>query len=330
MVNKMLEQKIKNLYQNLYFKKVTTQKLVTMLKIIVIDKETDIDKIAKKSNIAIPTVKKYINSKELLLELLTEEEYNEFIPYRDIINNKKKQQEELEKYEMCKNIINDILETRFRFEEICRRNFITPSTFKNILEEEKYLIENFGKDIINQLKFRISETGIIRESTPRNKKIIEEAWDLKIVKDKIHCLDSYKFRILQVVSNYLMSGADITFVSQKFEMPEQMVYNYLTDPKAKEILKEEYYNELSKCIYKEETLKNHDLNAKRDLISFAVMTLKKSDYDLKETSSVCEIPSNLLERILKDDLLFIMYSRDEVEKIRNLFVDQEKKEKNRK
>ncbi|MBQ9072144.1 MAG: hypothetical protein IJY25_03195 [Bacilli bacterium] len=326
----MLEQKIKSLYQSLYFKRVTIQKLVTMLKTIVIDKETDIDKISKKSNISVPTIKKYINSKELLLELLTEDEYNEFIPYRDCINNKKKQQEESEKYEMCKNVINDILETRFKFEEICRRNYITESKFKNLIKEEKYLIENFGKDIINQLKFRISETGIIRESTPRDKKIIEEAWDLKVVKDKIHCLDSYEFRVLQVVSNYLMSGANITFVSQKFEMPEQMVYNYITDPKVKKLIKEDYYNELSKCIYKEDVLRSHDLNAKRDLIRFAVMTLKKSDYNLEETSEICDIPSNLLERILTDDLLFIMYTRDEVEQIRALFVEQKKKETKRK
>ena len=217
-------------------------------------------------------------------------------------------------------ILKDILETRFAFDEICRRNYMTDSTFKKILKEEKFLVEHFGEDIINKIKFRISETSIIRMSTPRDKKVIEEAWNLKIVKDKIHNLGTYEYRILNAVSNYLMSEANINFVSEKFNMPEQMVYNYLNDPKLKNLLKEEHYEKLQTCLKYETILRESDLNARRDLIKTCLLSLQQNDYEVSKACDELEIPQTLFETILTQDLVAIVISPDEAKKLIKKFI----------
>lgn len=315
------------LYQNLYFQKIRAKKFITMLKLIVIDKEYDIDVVAHKSNLGIETAKKYINSKELILEFLTEDEYNQFLAYVNIVKNKAKLQEAVEKARLYEALIKDILETRFKIEEICIRNNITKSNFEKFMADEEYLKENFGEDIIPKIKFRIEETSIIRRSTPRDKNIIEEAWELNVVKDKTNYLDPYEFKVLKIVSNYLMSGADMKFVSQKFGMPYQMIYNYITDPKVKALIKENHYNDLQSCINIEDILRGQDLNQKRDLIQQAVFALKQADYNIKNASEEANIPLGLFERILKQDLLSIMYSRNELEMIKGLFTKEESKKR---
>ena len=325
----MLEEKIKNLYQNLYFQKVRAKKIITMLKVIVIDGMTDIYDIAKKANTTEETAKNYINNKELILEFLTEQEYIELVPFIDRINNKVKREKETEKHNIVKGIITDILETRFKLEDVRIRNNITSMTYEKLMKDEAYLIDNFGDDIINKLKFRIEETKIIRMSAPRDKKIIEEAWDLKVVKDKIHYLDSYEYKLLKVVSNYLMNDSDINLTSQNLDMPEQMVYNYLVDPKVKDLIKEEYYNKLQTYINYETILREKDLNTKRDLIKQALLALQQSNYNIKETCENSGIQYGLLKRILLEDLMFILLSHDEVEKVRELFNGDKSNKKTR-
>lgn len=327
-----LENKVSLLYKNLYFKSVRVERLITILKVIVLDKEVDLRTIAKKANSSVETVKNYINNKKLLLDILNQTEYTQFISYQDKINNKAIREKEQEKYSIIKTLIHDILHTRYKLEEICIRNNITQTIYSRLISDEQYLIDNFGKDIVNKIKFRISETSIIRNSTPRDKYIIEEEQDLKILNDKIHFLGKYEYRILKVVSNYLNSEANISEVAEKLEMPEQMVYNYLTDPKAKDILKKDCFEKLQSYIKIEDSLRNQDLNARRDLIKEVIEELKKCNYDMIETVNNLQITHILLNKILNESLVNVIYSKEEISRIKDLISsdNEEKQERGKK
>lgn len=322
-----LENKIRSLYQNIYFQKIRVKKLITMLKVIVLDKEYDIQNIAKKSNLSVETVKKYLDSKELILEFLNEIEYIEFLRYINLVKNNTKVQRENEKYELCSNLIKDILETRLKIEQICINNNITKNNFDKLMSEEDYLKENFGEDIIPKIKFRIEETSIIRRSVPRDKKIIEEAWDIKVAKEKIHCLDSYKFKVLKVVSKYFENDTNIELVAQQLQMPVEMVYNYLSDIKTKDIIKENYYNDLQRYLELENILMENDLNAKRDLIIQVVNVLKQVEFEASEAALQLNYPISLINKIINQDLMYIIYDKKEIELIRSSFIREEMQDK---
>ena len=151
-----LEEKVEKLYSNQYFEKIRTKKFITMLKVIVLDKEKNLDKIASKSGLSKVTVKKYLKGDELFSRFLTNYEYEEFLLYVKDIKDYEKSKLEEEKYFLAKNLINDILTTRYSIDEIYTRNYTTPYFADIILKDNKYLEENFGADIVNEIKFRIA------------------------------------------------------------------------------------------------------------------------------------------------------------------------------
>ena len=72
-----LEKKIMNLYQQEY-KTVKQQRVLDILKVIFVDKETEPDKIVNLTSTTLITIEKYSKDKELMTQFLTEVEYEMF------------------------------------------------------------------------------------------------------------------------------------------------------------------------------------------------------------------------------------------------------------
>ena len=92
------------------------------------------------------------------------------------------------------------------------------------------------------------------------------------------------------------------------------------------IIKVEYYDKIQTCLKYETILRENDLNAKRDLIKNCLLALQQADYNVSKACSELEIPSELLQRILTQDLVSIVISQEEAKKIKGLFKTDKKEE----
>ena len=323
-----LEKKVRLLCKDKYLKTSTEQRVIDILKAIVIDKQISLKNIEISTNIFRLSIKKYLNNKEIFLKVLTPEEYDQFVSYFETLKIEEAKKEENDKYSLCQNIILDILESRFNLLDISTKNYADVKVIHKLLSDNSYLEENFGKDTIDKVKFRIEETASIRSHVPKNKIVIEEPWDLKVVKDKIYYLDRYEYKVLRVMSNYLMSSANIDFVSQQLGIPVRMVYNYINDSKVIDLLKEEYCVKLKKYIKIEEILRTGSMLLKKELIINIVSILREYNYLIDEVIEKIDIPYYLLERILDYKLLVLFLSDDEISQIMSMFKLKETNEKN--
>lgn len=321
-----LEKRVKELYYYQYFEKVKIKKIITMFKVIVIDKERDLSIIAEKSGMTLKTLKKYLNDKDLLLEFLTNYQYEEFLLILKDIEEKEVTREQDKKYDLVKNIINEILTTRYAHSDIARHNYINVENFNKILNDTEYIKENFGEETLTKVKFRLNETNIIRISTPRDKHVVEDANLLRVLNPKIKYVDDVQLKIIKVTSEYLLSGANLELVKEKMEMPIQSIFNYVSDSRVKELLKPEHYNTLTRYLNLEKIMIENDFNVKRDLILDLYEILKQNNYDFQMTCIQKKLPYNLLKRILSNPFTgFVINQPEELNKIKECFTTDNKK-----
>ena len=83
----MLKDKVILLNQTKEFKRYRDADIAKLLKLIVLDGETDLKCIASKMLITQKVIEKYLSSKEILLQYLNDDEYNEFLEYYSKLTN---------------------------------------------------------------------------------------------------------------------------------------------------------------------------------------------------------------------------------------------------
>lgn len=315
-----LEEKIMNLYENETSKNSVQKKVISILKSVIVDKEDNLGVIIYKAHTSPNMFNKLVNDKDLFLKYITKKEYNDFLKLLLPIINKEK----TDKYNLAKNIITDILESRLKLEDIATKNYVCLNVLNKIITDEKYITQNFGKDVFDKINTRIIEVRNLKKYGPRDKCFIEEAHDLKIVKSEFDYLDDYNFKRLRVVSTYIMYEADIEYVSELLEMPISTIYSYINDIKIKDLIKEEYYNLLQEYIKYEKILISANIKEKRELISLVITNLKNNVNNLY-------IPKGIIKRVIEDNLFNLICSSSNLELIKEKldFKDEVKKSKNK-
>lgn len=320
-----LEKKILELYRNQYFQKVKVKKVITMLKLIIVDKEKDLEKVLSKANITKLTLDKYILDKELMSQFLTEREYLKFLGYYYELNKEYKNKYINKKREIIINVIDEILNSRYNLIEISQKNYITDDVLQYILSEEEFLKQKFGYNIIEIISNRIQETSNIRKAVPNDKYLVEDKESMRILKEGIYYLDPIEYKVIKVISSYLSSNGNIDFLKQNLEIDYSNVIYYLQDKRLNYLLKEDVYQKIKNIYTIEKVLFENDYASKEEVIRQVINDLKKNKFDLNQTIVNLGLPYYLVKRILEQRITYNMCDDDTINKIEMLF-NKEKKE----
>jgi len=323
-----LEEKILNLYKKEY-QTVKQQRIVDILKVVLVDKETNINKIVELTSTTAITIEKYAYDKNLITQFITEEEYEIFKQHVDNILNLKSKiknindpENEKKELTILKNVVDDILHTRYKLEEICRKNYINKVRVENIFYRTDYLNITFGLGMKEKIKNKIAENGLIRSKKPRNSILIEDRWDIFVANSEIYYLNELDYRKLKFAGSYLCSGADMEYVIKKHETDFASVIALLSDLKLKSILKPEYYENLKRYINIEKVLANSELSAKKTLLFNIVHVLNECNYDKQLTLNYFNLPVCLFNKLLKEITIFTFFDENIRSNVR-LLLDEE-------
>lgn len=320
-----LENRIIELH-NTEQKYVKDEKIVKLLKAVLVDNITDVYDIMKYANMTLKTIIKYSDDKELMARFLNESEYEMFKNKIDIILEKKDLDKKNEDLKLLGRIIDDIFNTRYRLEQICSNNYFPRNKFKDMLMDEDYISKNFGEGILAKIKDKISENSMIREKTPRNMILLESRWDIFVANPNIHYLNELDYRKLSFASDYLCSGANIDYVVSEHNTEVGSVLAILSDLKLGEILKPEHYKNLKRYVEIEKNLLNSNLLEKKYLLISVVEVLYKNNFDLEVALAYFNLPKYLFEKLLKE-ILVLPYFEDSIKQNINQLIDKKEEKK---
>lgn len=306
----------------------TNSKLERLIKVVLVDGETDLDKIEKKAYIKIGTIKKHIEDTRYLEMLLDQEQLTLFV------NKVKKMFEdrELQEYEtevrLVRQIINDILDTRYIYADICAKGLSSVKKFEKYLYDEEFMKREFPGVKIEEIKNKIDENYRIRLRKPRDMFIVEDKFCVMITKKDVHYLNQYDMKKLNVASHYIGTGANMKSVLEyfKIELPEALAI--LSSKKLEQILDEKYYIILKQCLSLENILNGNELDKRKELVIKVANLLEQNNYDTNLVMMYLQIPEPLFNKIL-DNIVKLPYASDETKQtIKNmLYMEKENKSK---
>jgi hypothetical protein len=168
-----LKNKVMNLYEEI-LKPVKARKIVLLLKYVIIDEETDLEKIKREIPITEETLNKYIYDDTLMLNYLTSADLNIFRDKMGKIlgaNNK------------LKKLINLVLEkNETNLERIERLTPITVETIKKYMENKNELLKYLTPQELETFLSRLEL--IVEKTTPKLQRLIKV-----VLKDKETSLD---------------------------------------------------------------------------------------------------------------------------------------------
>ena len=326
-----LKQKIRKLNENKYFKTSKIERLLRVLMFVAVYEETNIEVISKYINMSPDLIKKYLSDKDLIMSILDEKEYNELIRILKNIELVSDQEKYKEKVKITSKIIDDIMNTRYRITEIARRNFLSYTSLKKIIEDKEFLEKNFGENTYEILMKRIDETSKLRDSQNHsaNKILIQDKKNLAILRDDVHYLNEYEYRTVDIISTYLFSDCNVDEMAKSSGISYQNVISALNDLSLEHILKEDCYKKVVYLRNIENNFNQIGIQNKKELLINCVNTLINNNYNVRQTANQIRIPYYLLKRIVDQDFVNILYDKEVTQKINNAFNPNKELEKGR-
>jgi len=337
----MLKEKVIQMNSKKEFKKYRDEDIALLLKLIVLDGVTDLEEIEAKVVPVKSTIERYLGSKEIMMNYLTEEEYNEYLIYYNNLNKKKKEQKQENKKEENKkeeknkekentkrvilsNLVSDIMGSRLSKDQLMINNYITSDKYRQLIFDKELVEEMYGEGFYDLLHKKIKENGLIRESVPKNMILVEEKNDIKILKEDLTFLNELDFKRLRIISRYLSSECDINLVAKEFNISINSVVNVLNHPKNVEILKPQI-NIFVKDIGRfERILLEGEIKERKEIVDNIMTKLESNNYDINKTTQELFLPLDLVKRYLSEGFVSIYYP---IEKIKDIFNTEENENK---
>ena len=246
-----LKNKIMQIYRehdNKYAKPLTRKK-VRLLKFVLVDEEKDLNKISKMVPIGLETIERYIEEESLLEPFLTHEEFLEFKQKIEILtstkndkslkyfsfNKREKKAEDDVKF--LGYLIDDILNTRHTLDTLFIKNYVPNNFFSEVLKDDNYLDDIFGKGTKEKIQKKLQENKKIRLSCPKDEFVIEDRNQITVAKDEILYLNQANLKKLSLATSYLCCNADLEYISKLHEISIPTALTMLSDSRIKEIVK---------------------------------------------------------------------------------------------
>ena len=316
------------------------QRIMDLLMVVLVEKETDLNKIVEKTSTTVKTIQKYLEEETAIRKYLTDEDFKIFktalegivaattekrIHGKTVHMENINEETSAEELKIVRNIIDEILHTRHRIDDIFANNYYSKEKFKALLASN-YIDDNFGKGMQYIIKSKIEENGLIRERVPRDKKLIEDRLHIYVANPNLHCLEPNDFKKLSLASDYLCSGANIDLIINKRETNLQSIIANLSSNKLEEILDEKHYENLYYYICIEKALIGNDLAAKENILKDIENSLLKNNFNFELVCAEFNLPYYLYQRLLLEIIKLPHFSDDLKNNIKSI-LDINKEEK---
>lgn len=332
-----LKNKIMQIYRehdNKYAKPLTRKK-VRLLKFVLVDEEKDLNKISKMVPIGLETIERYIEEESLLEPFLTHEEFLEFKQKIEILtstkndkslkyfsfNKREKKAEDDVKF--LGYLIDDILNTRHTLDTLFIKNYVPNNFFSEVLKDDNYLDDIFGKGTKEKIQKKLQENKKIRLSCPKDEFVIEDRNQITVAKDEILYLNQANLKKLSLATSYLCCNADLEYISKLHEISIPTALTMLSDSRIKEIVKPVYYLKLKKWIDIENIFYGANILAKKKIIVEIVKFLENVDYNREFAMYYFDMPDSLFNKFL-NEIVSVTYINDEIKKHIKDMMDLEK------
>ena len=155
----------------------------------------------------------------------------------------RKQQREQEDFVIIKNIIDDIFNTRYRIDDIYKKNFSARESIEKIIYNTSFLDDNFGIGTKEKVKNKIAENALIREKKPRNSILIEDRWDIFVAAKDLYYLNESNYNLdyalnyfnlpLNLFKKLLHEISIYPFFEEEIRNRVKLLLNEETDKKVK-------------------------------------------------------------------------------------------------
>lgn len=306
----------------------TKTKLERLIKCVLVDGETNLNKIEKKANVKIPTIRKHVENPKELEKYLSKESLDYMLV---ILKKQFKEMDEKEYKEdvkLIKQIISDILDTRYLYVDICARNLFSIKKFENYLYDEEFMKREFPQITPEMIKFKIDENDKIRIRKPRDMFIVEDRFCVMIAKKDVHYLSQFDNKRIQIASHYIGTGANLDSVIEYFKLDQYEALTNLASRSLEKILDEKYYDILKHCLSIENKLIGNDLANKKQFIIEVISFLEQNNFDLDLAMLYFKIPNPLFTKVLNEIVRLPYASQETKNTIENILgVEKENKVK---
>ena len=319
----IFKNKIDNILKKVYEKQ---KKIVNLLKIVLIDNETDINKIEKYVPITRKTIEKYMEEKTCILEYATEQEFQLLKNRIDNIFKIESEKEEREKLAIVTKIIDEIFSTRHKLEKVCSNNFFSLERFKIILNQTTYIEDKFSVQLKQELKDKIAQTAKQRAHIPKDMILIEDRFHVFIANPNVVYLNRVDYKTLEYVSDYLCSGCNMEYVSNKFGTYYDVVIRNLSDPNIEKIIKPEHYENLLRYIKLEKFMLEAPPSDKKTFFEKFINILYENNFDKEIVLKYYQITECLLNRFF-EEIIKNPYFDEDIKKDIKLFLNLEEEKK---
>lgn len=244
----------------------------------------------------------------------------------NIILKNKNEKASKEEFILIAKIIDEILNTRHKLEDICSNNFFSVNKMKKILSETSYIEDNFGKKVKEKVKEKILKNSRERIKVPRDMILVQDRYHIFIAKKDITYLDQFDFRRLCYASDYLCSGSDLNYVVNKRKISPLSVIRILSDNRLDNILKEEHLENLKRYIEIENLILSNDLNKKKEILFDFVECLYETNLNKQEVMQRFKLTENLFNKYL-NELIKLPYFNNEIKEDAKFLLTIKKEKK---
>lgn len=323
-ISKNLEMKVSGLIdlidRNTKFR---DKKIIYVLTDIVVSKYKNLKHIAKINYLTVPSLNELVLDRKAICRYLTDSEYLEFIDvYRELLKKHKDVSDNLciktieeEKYDLTKNILDDVFNNYFNVTDICLKERIRSKKFSEITTDKHYIDLNFGNGTYEKFRKKLEENIVYCNRKPQKAIVIKSEKYLNIVNPNIVIVDEYDKKRLEAVRMYIDTNGNIEKIMEYFETDSKLpIITLLINSRTKELLNNETYYSLLPALNAERIIysmdENVSVNDKKKLIDSVILSLRLNDYNVNLTSKELGLPLYLLKRILTDRMIPIFYGAD--------------------
>lgn len=264
------------------------------------------DAVVQAINIELDLVQTIVENKLWVTKLFGSTTWDEVDKIR---RQEKAELKDREYEELMSNILFYMINSLYNYNEICEKNYITDNIFKSMIDNEKYIEEHFGIQMLQKLR----ESREIRKCLPIDKRDIKSSRQIvkdpnhrKLIKSNIIVVSNYEFELIKKVSIFFDNGGNTEKASNNSEYSIKDLYTSLCDDKLKNILKESVYEQLEVLREVDSILTQNRMTERKELIRTIILAIHSTNGDLTAIERKTGYSKMIIERVIQHPYVSIV------------------------
>lgn len=273
----------------------------------------NINEVARVTNISRSTIQEIFRHKSWVRKLFNEETLEIVTQLLEEEEEKlRREQEEIsaKEYEkLMANILDNMIHSLYNYDEMCENLHICIKTLKDMIDNEKYIKEHFGEQMLQELKLSKDRRNNLPYCCKRGNNTCEIVKDPKcrqIIKPDIIKTSKYEYELIKKAVLFLEHSGDSKKVVNSSGCPLNEIITSLADPKLKELLLEDVYEEVQELLEIESILTQNRMIERKVLIGNVVLSVHRERGNINRIKTNLGYTEDVIRRILEHPYVSII------------------------